>query len=103
MPAMRITINTDNFGNAEAARKAVAERLPELVILLQTGEYVGGFVLGGTWSVKGHAGNGILQEGLPSYRAAAKWLDDNMGEGWTANEYIIESSEKQLLGDVDEL
>ena len=47
MPAIRITIDTDKFGDDwEAARKDVAAKLPELAELLATGEYVGRFALG---------------------------------------------------------
>ena len=101
MPAIRITINTDAYGDDfEAARKAVAERLPDLIALLETGKYVGSFCLGGIWFATDPETGKV--EKFPSRRAAHKWIREFTG--WSVDLFSVEPSVRNpLCGDVDEL
>lgn len=105
MPAIRITINTDQFGDDwPAARMAVAERLDDLRRLLAQGEYVGRFALGGSWMAVRHDMQPpqVLAACFPSRDAALKYLDDNH-DGWTTETHGVQSSRDILYGDIDEL
>ena len=110
MPAIRVTFNTDDLADDESchwdqARKLVAERLPELSLLLAKGEYVGRFALGAPWKVvqAGDSDSDPIATGFATQAAAINWVNQTRGENWTSDDFRFVPTGTPLYGDVDEL
>lgn len=105
MAATRITFNTDSLGlvNDSLVRKEIARRLPELAELLAEGKYVGRFALGAPWKVWDVKAEHSPAGGFSTQDKAIQWVNDNVGENWTSDDYTFVASGKVLTGDVDEL
>jgi hypothetical protein len=114
MPAIRITINTDDIAdddscNWEAARKAVSSGLTELARLLKDGKYVGRFRLGAPWKVECTAPlEHDAHRSCPTAAtfltqdAAIQWVNEHWPH-WQHGEFEFVPTGIELSGDVDEL